>query len=421
MVDRTSADSGTRLFLSPNPAIIYPRSQIPRLGGTLNLTMDQGVGVINSKDTLNIYPAATIPTSFLQGANQLSITIPPSAVFLKHLRIELTVTNTSGANPVSVLPVPLWFNSINVQGNSGNLILQQWTSPASLFLTQICNITDEKLIAIAPALNIDATNPANQATTASIPAGATVKFYMDLADAFWELVPLWMGDLQGNLIINLYSSPNTAFDVTTGAGAITSINLINCRALATVVQPAQEQVNYMSTQTVRDNQFLSQTVTTQQMTLSANTQYTVRMSGNQGYCPWIWVITRGPLPLASSPAAARNWPDITKSIQILDSTGNPIVQQVDEQYLSSFMASDYWAGCQIFNEIGGVTQWSFALSPSLIFDSGIVMGGYSFTSNEQYQFTTEASTTSGTYEVSIICPVYSVLRIKNGTFSVFNS
>lgn len=419
MVDRATATDTTQLFLSETPRLIFPRVQVKRAGALLNLMESQAIPATNSKETLNVYPATMVPSTFLQGSSTLAIPVQPSAVFLKHLRIEFTLTNT-GVNPVAVLPVPLWFASANIAGNNGNLVLQQWTSPASLQLAQINNIPDEQLIAIAPALNINAADPTAQATTAVIAAGATVKFYMNFADAFYEQVPLWMGDLKGNLILTLNSSPNTAFDVTTGAGTIASITLVNCRALATVVQPSPEQVSYMNNQTIRDNQFLAQTVTSVQQPLGASTQYSIRMGGNQGLCPWIIVTTRGPIPFAT-PAGARNWPDVTKTISILDSTGNPIVQTVDEHFLSTFMAADYWQGCQIFQQIGGVMQWSFASSPAYIQHAGIIMGGYYFTSNEQYQFTTEASTTAGTYEINIICPVYSILRIKDGTFSVYNS
>ncbi len=71
--------------------------------------------------------------------------------------------------------------------------------------------------------------------------------------------------------------------------------------------------------------------------------------------------------------------------------------------------------------MGGVMQWSFSSAPGYTQKSGVITGGYRFTSNEQYQFTTEASTTAGTYEISIITPVYTLLRIQNGEFSIYTS
>lgn len=419
MVDRASASNQTKLFLNDSVKLIYQRTQTPRAGGILNLTGGQ-VNTENIRETLAVYPAQTVPSTFLQGASTLQIQIPPAAQFLKHLRVEFTISNSAGTTG-SLLPVPLWLQSAQIQGNNGNIVLQQWTSPAGLFLSQIANIPDEQLQAISPAENINASDPSALGPSAYLPAGATRKYYLGFEDAFWENVPLWMGDLKGNLILTLNSSPNTAADVgVTGGAPISSITLTNCRALATVVYPSPDQIKYMATQTIRDNQFLQQTITSQQINLAAGTQYNVRMSGNQGYCPWIWVTTRGPLPFAN-PGLARNWPDITANIQFLDATGNPIVQQVDETFLSSFMAKDYWDGSQVFAQMGGVTQWSFSNMPNYVMKSAAAIGGYALTSQEQYVFQTEPSMTSGTYEINIIAPVYSLIRINDGVFYVYSS
>ncbi len=66
MVDRSSASSQTKLFLSKKDNIIYQREPVETLGGILNLPKSQN-GVINSKETFNIYNATTIPSTFLQG------------------------------------------------------------------------------------------------------------------------------------------------------------------------------------------------------------------------------------------------------------------------------------------------------------------------------------------------------------------
>lgn len=417
MVDRNTSSNQTKLFLTESSSILYPRTQIQRLGGLLNLSNSQ-IANSNGRETLAIYPAQTVPSTFLQGASTLQIQIPPTTQFLKHLRIEFTVSNTSG-DIVTVLPVPLWFQSLQIQGNNGNIVLQQWTSPPGLFLSQIANIPDEQLMSISGAENINSNDPSLPGPSANIAPGASRKYYLGLEDAFWENVPLWMGDLRGNLILTLNSSPNSILD----SGSIapsSAIILSNCRALATVVYPSQDQISYMARQNIRDNQFLQQSITSQQMSLAANAQYNVRMSGNQGYCPWIWVTTRGPLPFATADLA-RNWPDITQNLQILDASGNPIVQQVDEQFLSSFMAKDYWQGSQVFTEMGGVTQWSFSNAPSYVQKSGAVFGGYVLTSQEQYVFQTEGNTVSGTYEINIIAPIYSLIRIQDGTFYVYSS
>jgi hypothetical protein len=419
MVERASASDQTKLFLSANPTLNYPRVQTRRLGGVLNLISTQADIATNSRENLITCNASNIPSTFVQGASTIQIQIPPTNVFLKHLRVEFTLSNT-GANPVDLLPVPLWFASVNVAGNSGNTMIQQWNSPAAMLLSQVCNIPDEQLIAIAKAINIDPTNPSNKGLSATLAAGATNKFYMDFPDAFWENVSLWMGDLKGNLVLTLNSSANGAIDVTSGGGTIATVSLTNCRALMTVVQPSPEQAAYQNQQTVRDNQFLSATVTSVQKTLAPSVQYNILMSANLGLAPWVFIITRGLLPFAT-PAAARNWPDVTHSISLLDSSGNPIVQIVDEFFLSTFMAADYWQGSQIFSQMGGVMQWSFSSAPGYTQKSGAITGGYRFTSNEQYQFTTESTTTPGTYEISIITPVYTMLRIQNGEFSLYTS
>lgn len=419
MVDRDSANNTTKLFMSKTPKLVYERFQVPRAGGTLNLIGSQ-VDTENVRESLNVYPATNIPTTFLQGSSTLQIQIPPSPVFLKHLRIEFTVSN-GGTGQGSLLPVPFWLQSMQIQGNNGNIVLQQWQSQCGLFLSQIANIPDEQLMSISLAENINATDPSQLGPSAHIAAGATQKYVLGLEDGFWENVPLFMGDLNGNLIITLASSNLGAGDVgVTGGAPMSAITLTNCQALATVVVPSPDQLKYMSTQNIRDNQFIQQNFTQQQMYLSPGTQYTVKLSGSQGYCPWIWATTRGPLPY-SSPALIRNWPDITQSIQINDSSGTPIVQKIDEYYISSFMAKDYWLGSQVFQQIGGVTQWSFSNLPSYVMKSAAVIGGYLFTSNEYYQFYTEPTMTAGTYEITIHTPIYSTLRITNGNFTLITS
>ena len=92
-----------------------------------------------------------------------------------------------------------------------------------------------------------------------------------------------MDDLRDNLIITLNSSSNTAADIGITGSSISSISLTNYRALATVVFSSQDQISYIARQTIRDNQFLQQTITSQQINLAFDTQYNVRMSDNQEY------------------------------------------------------------------------------------------------------------------------------------------
>lgn len=182
MVDRNTSSNQTKLFLTESSSILYPRTQIQRLGGLLNLSNSQ-IANSNGRETLAIYPAQTIPSTFLQGASTLQIQIPPTTQFLKHLRIEFTVLNTS-ADIVTVLPVPLWFQSVQIQGNNGNIVLQQWTSPPGLFLSQIANIPDEQLMSISGAENINANDPSLLGPSADIAPGAFRKYYLGLEDAF---------------------------------------------------------------------------------------------------------------------------------------------------------------------------------------------------------------------------------------------
>jgi hypothetical protein len=417
MVDKSLANSHTQFYLPVDSSVLYPRSNTRRIGGILNLAQSQ-LATINGKETFNVYNATTIPSTFLQGTSSLSIPIPPAALFLKHLRIEFTVANT-GANPVTLLPVALWFASIQIASVS-NVVLQQWNSPAEMFISQFVNISEEELTSSGPCINVNPSNPSTVAPGATLAAGATKKYYLTLPDAFWEKLPIWMGDINGNLILTLNSSANTAQDVTAGTGTIGTVFLSACRGLATVVTPASEQIQYMKTQTMRDNQFLQTTITTQTQALGAGQNYTINLSGNMGYCPYLFITTRGPLPFATSDSA-RNWPDIISSFSILDSAGNPIVITVDEQFASGILAADYWQGCQTLAQIGGVTQWSFSPAPGVVQKTGCVLGGIVLTAREQLKFTTEATMTPGTYEVSIIASMYAILRIKDGNIFTNNS
>lgn len=94
-------------------------------------------------------------------------------------------------------------------------------------------------MSISRVENINSNDPSLLGSSTNIAPGAFRKYYLGLEDAFWENVPLWMGDLKGNLILTLNSSPNSILDFGSIALASTFM-LSNYRALAIVVYLSQD-------------------------------------------------------------------------------------------------------------------------------------------------------------------------------------
>ncbi len=184
MADRSNVQ--TKLFLPPQQNVLYSRTVTPRLNGTkLNLPDGQASVNIQGRESLAIYPANTIPSTYLQGPSSLTISIPPVNQYLKHVNPEFTVTN-NGASAVQLKPVPLWCDSITISGNHGNTVIQQFSSQAGMYLGEVSNQTDEPLKALSAVLNIDPEELSAPGVSGLLAAGESKKYYLSMQAAFWE-------------------------------------------------------------------------------------------------------------------------------------------------------------------------------------------------------------------------------------------
>ena len=201
-----------------------------RNGVELNLPQSQQHSC-NISSSIIYTPFNSVPVTALTTSQVFSVLLQPGQYTMEHLYIELTVTNLDTANSAFIRPTPLWISQLQISGNAGGTIIQNWADGMQLMLDTTAFWSNTEQDALSEALNIaPADNPiSNPGPGYAIPPAGTTGTTGSFADAranpefysapntrryylyipgFWEQCPFPMSLITGPIQIQITTAPS---------------------------------------------------------------------------------------------------------------------------------------------------------------------------------------------------------------------
>jgi hypothetical protein len=329
---------------------------------------------------------------------------------IKEAYLRLVVQNQDATNTASYIPVPLWIKTIEFKTPSGELIhsfdgLQLWFMICNNYDTDSWQSILHELRSSKDYLNGEEFYPSTT-DTVYIPL---IGSFLSAADFFQPAID---GDLQCNITFQpdgviRYPYNNVTLKIVEMSLDCEMEQLTPENLLLQVQQFSAEKYNAMIPYT-RKQQW--------NLTLNANTTYTLDLSSIKGDVVSIWFYIRDANPTLQSVFTFTP----IESFQYKNSEGAPITGQqlVEDDFLRHIRCPKQFLGRffrdrHVYPIIFSESDRAFL---SLV-NIGLKLGAYPFTTNEKLTFTTTnagvnevitvtpgAATTSGTFQMLFVSP-----------------
>lgn len=323
--------------------------------------------------------------------------------FVKTFHLELTVKNNHGATAMNILPQYL-IDRCEILGSSSENVIST-IRPDQIYLQRIDD-SYEKALRVNSSEGLDTATYNNDA---SLAAQGSRKYILELR-TFINLSELNLNVFDNKIIFRITWS-NKGCDLPASIQYIDS--LIRVKGIA-LESSLQMQDLRLRRQGVNKYCFLECSQHDENIALTTNQNYEIKMSACNGYCAFQVVLIRNANPTFSQ----LNTYQAVSSIALLDRNSNIIGMQEDSQYMQDVENSNFKG--HILSVKPNIYILSYCESPSLAFN-GHVNGYTKFDSQQYLRFVTNGSITPGNFTVSIISYFYSTIEINNGIIKSYKN
>lgn len=382
------------------------RAEIRDLAGVVNhLHQVSAANIMQSDTFISIQPKTTVPAALLNGGRLKFSTSKNQISRIKNGYIKITVSNTTGA-AVTLTPTQLWLQRKEIYGDSGgnSLYIEEDLEP---WMHNIL-FSDSEWINLAPMFNTNATYDRTGSAQAD---GTTRDYYIPLI-GFLSSAHLSLAGLANDLEFELTFKPFTLIGL---AGTLP--NVTNCQLLlrgmyedpATSALRAQQ---YQSPYCVL--RYLDNDSHKADLTLTANSQYDIVLSGIRGLVAYLIIFVRAKPVTAANQA---NFIGAISTFDIVDESSKSIIGSYHRNYdeTAKLIYPETFDNSFALNS-GGYRFFivPFSEDPITSFKTGANLGFQPFDTHNRLRFTTSPGLTTGSYEVQVLAKVYNHIEINQG-------
>jgi hypothetical protein len=345
-----------------------------------------------------LVPNTGIPTtSPISAGAEIDFFLTTPMGKLKDCAFEITLLNTT-ATATSVNLYQLW-DHIDCEVN-GTLYNQYY--PDQLYTNNVLLFRDsDTQTRMAPFEGLSATT---YQPIVNLPASSQATFLIQFP-IFSNTSPDFR-QINGDVRLRFYTAAQACFCLNNASAnpvQFVSFNLV-------ISQVPTPFVRHNFDMSHRYLQFQRQIQTIQ---MTANSQYTVLLSTLTGYSPYIFVMVR---PAGSTQNATSFQTYEQMALVQLNDASNNILGIQQYGLLNNYFAKDFVSNFLAAQP--NIYLFQFCLSPMLVENSGVALGGYQFSGRETLNLTTPAGLSTANYDITIWCPQYNYFNMNaNGTFS----
>lgn len=326
-----------------------------------------------------------------------------SAGFANEMLLELSVKNNHGSTAANVLPHYL-MEKIEFLAGASEVVISTIKAD-QIYLQRIFDSYEKGLRnKLAEGLSITTYN--NDTTIA---AGASRKYYLDLRN-FLVTNDINLNISNEKIIIRItWSQKGTDLP----GYILYQDSAIHTKGF--VLEPSHQNKDLMlRKQGICKYGYLEVSQHDENITLTTNSQYDIKLAACNGYSSFMVVLVR-----PSNPSFSQlNSYQVLDSISLLDQNGNIIGQREDSLMLNTKTNKNFKG--HILDIKSNIYIIPFCESPELAVN-GSVNGWTKFNSQQFLRINTEGTITPGSYTVSIITYFYSTIEIKNGFISSYKN
>ena len=326
------------------------------------------------------------------------------------VQLRVAYNNTSGANCVVAIP-EAWLANIQIYSNNGSTLLYQHTNEVEQYLINCVTLSRNEHENSAAIRGTSA----NYATgVLTVPNGQSGYLYVNIAPLFFKSLHLRPYSIDGQFLIRLTFN--------SGASNISSGSWTTNEAVLRVTgfeEPEGQKKMVLSRAMLPKNFFYyAPQRHIETMTLAANSQYTIRMSGLQGYANQIFFILRSTANI-NSPNNHFSFARV-KNFELLDESNvsivgfNPI--EIEDMLISYGHQYD-----NLFLLNTNAHVWSFSQSPIGDLKLGTCNGGHFFNGFNSIRFTTRSDLVGGAYQIQIIALCNESMKVNRSVVSTTRS
>lgn len=326
-----------------------------------------------------------------------------SVGFVDKMHVELTLKNNHGSTAANILP-QYAIQKVEILGGASEVVISTIRDD-EIYLQRIHD-NYEKVLRNDQAEGLSVTTYNNDTTLAF---GASRKYLIELK-SFLSSNELNLNSTKEKIILRITWS-NKCCDLPNNILYVDSAIITRGTALE-----SNHQSNDLS---IRKNGiwkygFLECAHHDENINLTTNTQYDIKLSAMNGYCAFMCILIR-----PSNPTFAQlNSYQVIDSLAILDRSGNIVGQQIPSLELNDIVNQSFKG--HILSIKPNIYIIPFCKSPDLAIQ-GHINGYTKFDSQQMLRIQTEGTITPGSFTVSIISYFYATVEINNGNIKSYKN
>jgi hypothetical protein len=362
-------------------------------------------GVVQTQDVQSV-SSATING----GQMQYYVTTKSFPDIVK-VQWRVTIAETGGANPCTLVPIAKMIEQLWIQGQGGSTELQR-VQGESIWLHNVAPRTTEDFAKYA----VLAGETTNYAGGVAIAAGTTQTYEVDLPIVFSQADFYW-GNVDDNVNVYIQLLPLSKTQTAgTGVPQIISSQL--------VFQLNELSKSEITTLQSKKNQTIMCRYTDDayqpfNQAYAAGSTYDLRMDGLNGMIDFFWVTIR-PSTLTGAGLYGYVSPGTNARVSLVDENGANINGGSPLSYRwARYEWAQYWPSALQVSQ--PILFWNFSKKPMETLANGSLHGFYVMNGRQYFRLTTGADFAGGNYALEIFAKKHSMLKVDNGRLTRLDS